>query len=340
MTVTIGMALLVMALEGYVFARFELGILGYDPDLPAISQQKSKASKAIPTYFSLFLFAEVFGLGLTWDSLRLKNTIQVIGLCIYHLALATYSIIQIAQIRDALVAANLTPIWNGTESRLPIRPFLFAIPPVIIVFNGALVYLAYRLYNEFGWTIYKHIGADLQMRRRYMAYQIFVALLKFDFVVFVGFSVQFAVIQLDRSDPEFYMTLAVIPITMLGLLCTSLALRREIHWAMYLALIYFLAGAGYFVFKVERMYAGPKAASYGAARRPLVTFAILTLALLVASIANAIVCMRNFGFGLKQILDRRRVDSFGRNMEDGVGSDFVSPHYQPQQYDGTGFGSA
>jgi hypothetical protein len=337
MATTIAMALLIMAIEGYVFARFELGVLAYN-DTYSAGQQQAQASKAMPTYFSLFLFAEVFGVGLTWDSLRLKNTIQVIGLCIYHLALATYSIIQISQIRDALTAAELRNIWDGSDGNLAIRPFLYAIPPIILTSNAILVFLAIRLYREMGWTIYKKIGADLQMRRRYMAYQIFIALLKFDVCFFVGFSVQFSIIILDRTDPEFFMTLAVIPVTVLGLLCTSYALRRELKWAMYTALLYFFAGMGYFVFKVERMYAGPKAAKYGVARRPLVTFAILTLALLVVSIVNAVVCMHNFGHGLKQLLDRRRVDSFGRNMEHGP-ANLVSSHYRPhQQNDDTAFG--
>lgn len=42
-------------------------------------------NKAIPTYFSLVLFAELFGLLVAWDSLRQSNTIQLLGLVFYHL---------------------------------------------------------------------------------------------------------------------------------------------------------------------------------------------------------------------------------------------------------------
>lgn len=178
------MALLVMGLEGYIFARYELEIEKLD-DLA----RSSTSSRAIPTYFTLFLFAEIFGLVLAWDSLRLKNTIQVIGLCIYHLALLIYAVIQIDQIKEALGPVLILDlsVWGG-HSPLSLEPWLIVIPSLIGLSVLALSYYAYRLYEEFGWTIYKHIGADLAMRRRYMAFQIFIALLKFDFIFFVGTS--------------------------------------------------------------------------------------------------------------------------------------------------------
>lgn len=176
------MALLVMGLEGYIFARYELEIENLDT-----LAKSSTSSRAIPTYFTLFLFAEIFGLVLAWDSLRLKNTIQVIGLCIYHLALMIYAVIQIDQIKDALGPAltHDRTVWGGT-SVLSLEPWLVVIPSLIGASVLAMSYYAFRLYEEFGWTIYKHIGADVAMRRRYMAFQIFIALLKFDFIFFVG----------------------------------------------------------------------------------------------------------------------------------------------------------
>lgn len=287
------MALIVMGLEAYIFGRFETLIL-HNP----YSSSNKTSSRAIPTYFALFLFAEIFGLVVAWDSLRLKNTIQVIGLCIYHLALLAYAVIQIDQIRDSLLSLSLLndAIWGRSIDSL--QPWLVTIPCIIGAGTIVMGYFAYRLYEEFGWTIFKHIGADLAMRRRYMAYQIFLALLKFDFIFFVGFTIQFTVIILDVHDPEFGLTVAVIPVTIIGLLFTTWAVRREKRWGMYVTLTYFLCAMAYFLFKLIRIYTGPDRTEYGSAKRPLVTFAVLTLLLLVASMVNAIVCMRNFDKGL------------------------------------------
>lgn len=294
-------AVLVMGLEGFIFARYETEVL-------RINAKTGYSSKAIPTYFALVLFAEAFGVLMAWDSLRLKNTIQVIGLCIYHLALMVYTVIQIDQIKEALGPDLVKDIavW-GTSSGASIEPWLILIPVVIGLSVLLLSYFAYRLYEEFGWTIYKHIGADLAMRRHYMAFQIFVALLKFDFVFFVGFTIQFTVIILNVSDPEFGLTVAVIPVTIVGLLFTSWALRNEKMWGMIITLLYFLLAMCYFLFKLIRMFTGPKKAQYGTAKRPLVTFAALTLALLIMSIVNASICMSNFDKGLRNYVQRRSV---------------------------------
>lgn len=123
----------------------------------------------------------------------------------------------------------------------------------------------------------------------------------------LGFTIQFAVIILNVSDPEFGLTIAVIPITILGLLFTSWAVKNEKLWGMVLTLSYFLCAMGYFLFKLIRMYSGPKAESYGPARRPLATFACVTLILLVISIVNAWVCTSNFGRGLETYVRQRRV---------------------------------
>lgn len=53
------------------------------------------------------------------------------------------------------------------------RPVLIAIPVIIAVGSIILAFLAWKLYDEFAWTIYKHISADLRMKRRYLTYQVY-----------------------------------------------------------------------------------------------------------------------------------------------------------------------
>ena len=111
----------------------------------------------------------MYELLLVWDALRLKNTIQVIGLCIYNLGLLIYAAVQIQEIDEAVKTLG-NRIDNNVWSA--VRPFLIALPCIIAVGTLGMSFVARKLYDEFAWTIYKHISADLRMKRRYLTYQV------------------------------------------------------------------------------------------------------------------------------------------------------------------------
>lgn len=179
------------------------------------------------------------------------------------------------------------------------RPTLIAIIGVLGVVTFVMVYICYQLYAEFGWSIYKQIGAGFDMRRRYLAYQIFISLLKFDAFFFLGFTVQFCVIILNRKDVEFGLTIAVIPCTVVALFLTQFAVRHERKWITGCMFLVFLAGMAYFMFKLIRMYQPSQESKYVSARKSLTVFAAITLFLILVSEINMIVCARNFDKGLK-----------------------------------------
>lgn len=164
-----------------VFVLFQTG-LHIDDALESTANQSEKTPEdyrqTIPTFLTLYIFGFLYQLLLVWDALRLKNTIQVIGLCIYNLGLLIYAAVQMDQIDEAQdylkgrqgnkpgAPAIDLDVWSGC------RPFLIAIPCVIAVGTICMSFVARKLYDEFAWTIYKHISADLRMKRRYLTYQV------------------------------------------------------------------------------------------------------------------------------------------------------------------------
>ena len=126
-----------------------------------------------------------------------------------------------------------------------------------------LSFITWKLFDEFGWTIYKHIGASVQMRRRYLIYQIFVCLLKFDFffcitllaqsrfTVVLGYEVQSLVIVISITDVEFGLTIAALPITIAILLFCGWSVRHESVPGMAATIVCFVGGLAYFLFKVS-----------------------------------------------------------------------------------------
>lgn len=115
----------------------------------------------------------MYQLVLVWDSLRLKNTIQVIGLCIYNVGMLIYAAIQYDQVDDAIkdlkeqgLISPETTVWKD------VQPYLLTVPIIISFFTVVMSLIAWKLYDEFAWTIYKHISADLRMKRRFLTFQV------------------------------------------------------------------------------------------------------------------------------------------------------------------------
>lgn len=306
-----------------MFATFQIDLLDHEQKKNGDPNEQPKTT--IPTFLTLYIFGFLYQLVLVYDALRLKNTIQIIGLCLYNVGLLIYGAVQMNQIQDAVVnlakIQEIEPaIWAQT------KPFLIAIPCVLALGTVLLAVEARKLYNEFAWTIYKHISADLRLKRRYLTYQIYIALLKFDFFFFLGFTVQFVVIVIDRRSLEFALTVAAIPVTIIILIMAGFFTRRENIWGMLLTIVriqhytilsahitycwqfLYFGGLAYFLFKIVRMYSAARERAYRPARKELTTFAVLTIILILTTIIYACTCTHNFGKGLKPYVNDKNTD--------------------------------
>src|ERR1700712_3330480 len=123
------LVLLLLILEySYVFAKFQTSLVtGMDP----IAQ-----TKTVPTYLTLFIFGFLYQLVLVYDSLRLKNTIQVIGLCMYNGGMLIYAAIQYDQIQTAIESLGERGYVDKNAHVWPdVQPFLLAVPCIIGFFS-------------------------------------------------------------------------------------------------------------------------------------------------------------------------------------------------------------
>ena len=130
-------------------------------------------------------------------------------------------------------------------------------------------------------------------------HKIYIALLKFDFFFFLGFIIQLVVIVTDTDDPEFGLTIATVPITIGILVAAAYFTRREIKSGMIAVIILYHGALAYFIFKLVRIYQPESRHYYGAVQKSLTAFAVITILLIVMTIANCITCLTNFNKGLK-----------------------------------------
>lgn len=298
-------AIICMVFEAYTFALFQDGLRDTSTKEFANDTVQSQL-KTIPTFLGLFILGFIYEVILVWDALIAKNTIQIIGVCIANLALLVYGALQIDQIHEAIDILQSQNAFRVFDVWVNTRAELIAIPVIIGVITLVLGFMAWKLYEEFAWDILKQIGADYRMKKRFLHYQIYIALLKFDFFFFVGFTIQFLVVVGGRSKIEFGLTAAAIPITIAILLCAAWSTRREWKAGMWIVGVLYLGGLTYFIYKLARIYDPSQQNAYMPVRKSLTAFAVLTIILIILTIINALVCLFNFDHGLKQHLQAPR----------------------------------
>ncbi|KAK8065135.1 hypothetical protein PG997_011882 [Apiospora hydei] len=295
----------------YVFVTVESDL---DPTAVGIYE-----GHTVPSYFSLFIFAFVYELVLVYDALRLNSMIQLVGLCIFNTLLLLYAAAQPSGVKKALdVLAHaknmdITPLLKpGRHTWERISPALTAVIVDQAVATAALFVLTYKLRSEFAWVVYKVLNADLSMKRRLLNFQVYMALIKFNFFFLVGFLVQTVSLVPDRNhDPEF-------PLTIVGIFVAFAAMCLAIYCATYekkagtvtiivrpeltnafpsvsalteeYRQVAYMGAAAYLSYKLSVLYSEDD--------YPLITFNCVALAMVICNIVMAMVCMANFGKGL------------------------------------------
>lgn len=282
----------------------------------------------------------VVQVGLTVYAIRTRNTIQVIALAIFGALLLIYAVIevsfqiqvlanhvQMAEVRKLLGATNTST--DSSEHRalltLPLNALTSVVIALIALAEFTIIVLTYLIWREFGWRIYRFLGADLRIRRYYREYQIFECLVCFSFFFFAGFGIQFIFLVLNKTDPEYILTWVMLPLSLVWLVMGVIAARLEISWLMVSATsgnlgarsptqatfdVGLVGGLAYFIFKLVRVFTdkaqvtdsetGTKVSKYYRLTWSLSVFTALSIVMIILCLVFGIIVWRNFGKGLKQ----------------------------------------
>ncbi|KAG1051953.1 hypothetical protein G6F43_005880 [Rhizopus delemar] len=137
-----------------------------------------------------FILLSLFQLLLGLDAMLRQSVIQIMAHVTNQYLSIIFVAMQIVETREKDEDVN-QKILNLIQSTSPAKStiqtyFLVAlrngIGLVVVMSLLSLIftYLCYQLYKQFGWNIYKRIGADIQQQHRFKLTQIFFLLLKLD----------------------------------------------------------------------------------------------------------------------------------------------------------------
>ncbi|PLB49777.1 hypothetical protein P170DRAFT_409379 [Aspergillus steynii IBT 23096] len=283
-------SLVVMALEIACFITFTTRLR---PKADQVS-----ASRILHSFLSLIIIGLFYRSVLAYDMLAQQNTIQIYGICVYSIVLSVLSGLQYSQffpstavLSDGYAMDDYPwPIYNGT---------LITIIVLSTMSCCWILPVGWKLSEEFAWVVFQKVEADIPMRSRYWTFQILISILKFDVFFFLGFMVQAVVIQTERADLAWRMTIVVIPLSCVLLWVTASSVRHESRTWTLAVFASHIALEAFFVWWFERIFSQRSYEDFFPARKSLALFGGLSSFLSLATIIMIYMCFKNFGKGLK-----------------------------------------
>ncbi|KAJ9051390.1 hypothetical protein DSO57_1004802 [Entomophthora muscae] len=266
---------------------------------------------ALPVYFGLFFFAQIFQFVLCCDAARNQNTIQILVLAFFNFLLLLYACVQLSQNYKAnSFFSEVAKYYNlSFEISTDNIPLEISIIIILILFATSFAYIAYKLYQEYGWNIYKRIGADLQMRRRFTIYHIFVMVMKFDILLFISFSTQYIFLVIYPFSGFGQMFFIHLILSILICIVMSILAFWSVKTENNKGIILFALGCFgvmcYFISKLVAIHipcTPPICVDRFASSRIFLTvFTCLCIFFSISTIIGSLLCYKNFGKGLKNL---------------------------------------
>ncbi|EIE79565.1 hypothetical protein RO3G_04270 [Rhizopus delemar RA 99-880] len=149
---------------------------------------------------------------MVFDATTYQNTAEILALAILN---AVCAILGALQIFDGVKwLKRLTNVGSPVGPLFTAEKLEIALSAVLVVFAIIMAFLSIQMSKQFGWNIYKKIGADVQIQKMYRTFQFFVLSLKIN--IFTGFLVSlFYLIQfaLKKDHDNLWKTVIQVIVT-------------------------------------------------------------------------------------------------------------------------------
>jgi hypothetical protein len=154
--------------------------------------------------------------------------------------------------------------------------------------------LAYKIHLEFNWQVFKNIGANMERKRQYRTYLVFMTLLKLTTLIAVidvlGYVSQGAVVSLKLSA-EFVLTLFMFVLALFAWASGTWGVRTESYLWSTVSLVSLMVIGGYFL-SMMVLYLAAGVVS-------MVVSTVIGCVILMATIVFGNNAQKNFRTGLR-----------------------------------------
>ncbi|KAJ3085180.1 hypothetical protein HK100_009137, partial [Physocladia obscura] len=232
-------------------------------------------AEANTIYEGLFIAAQIFLLILSVDAILSSSKIQLVATTIFNLAVVGYSVdqyIQSGNLIDQVGSIHYGFLQSYGFQFHRTAPYEIIVISLGILFFFLWTFVATKLYNLFGWNVFKELGADVEVR-----------------------------IFGDEPSTNKTITIVLTPIAVVGLLLVAyFSVTRESNILMTLLLIALSGCIGFLVDRIIDIWTVTDMTKYKSCKTSLTLFSVLTLIAALATFAVAVLNFLNFGKGLMQ----------------------------------------
>ncbi|KAK3652643.1 hypothetical protein LTR56_002008 [Elasticomyces elasticus] len=235
------------------------------------------------------------------DCVHKRNIVEAIGICLNSLSMLF------------LVGIGMYSSMGVSYDTLVRWPYI----ELLVVLAVGLIcasYATWKLSHEFAWHI---ADADRSLRKRYLIYEAYIALLHLDFFFMLGFWIQAFLLAFPFYDQRSYspnaafIAMSELVGTPLQLVLGLVSVRYELRIGQCLTMAVCMVNVGLIGPEISSYYSfgGLDAESKRTALllgKRTIAYASIGAPLLLITIVMAVVCLRNFDKGIKPIVTRRK----------------------------------
>ncbi|CAG8621913.1 10552_t:CDS:2, partial [Cetraspora pellucida] len=113
---------------------------------------------------AIFVIFQIFQMWLCFNAVYNQNTIQIITISIINYLCASFGIVQVFEVKKWYADLELA-CPNGFDDFDP-QFYFYDVPLVFVLlfFATIMAFLSWKLFRQFGWNIYRKIGADIKIQ--------------------------------------------------------------------------------------------------------------------------------------------------------------------------------